>query len=137
MLRELSAALRHHGQSRYKQRFSVRMRTDFHLLLTDEGVTFAVDGVGQCYPLTGRLAELERQLDQARFGRLNRSELVNTAFVEKMEPYLNNRLAVKLRVKPEVVLNISAAQTPDFRRWLEGWGGIVLMPVDSRRFVGT
>ena len=59
-------------------------------------------------------------LDPARFGRLNRSELVNIAFVEKMEPYFNNRLAVKLRVTPEVVLTTSAAQTPGFRRWLEG-----------------
>ena len=41
--------------------------------------------------------ELERQLDPARFGRLNRSELVNIAFVERVEPYFNNRLAVKLR----------------------------------------
>ncbi|WP_035567855.1 LytR/AlgR family response regulator transcription factor [Hymenobacter sp. IS2118] len=128
VLRELSAALRQQAQPQYKQRFSVRMRTGFHLLLTDdiayvqadEGVTFAVDGAGQRYPLNGSLAELERQLDPSRFGRLNRSELVNIAFVEKMEPYFNNRLAVKLRVKPEVVLTTSAAQTPDFRRWLEG-----------------
>ena len=126
--RELSDALRHHAQPQYKQRFSVRMRTGLYLLTVDgiayvqadEGVTFAVDAAGARYPLAGTLAELERQLDPRRFGRLNRSELVNVAFVEKMEPYFNNRLAVQLRTRPPVVLTTSAAQTPEFRRWLEG-----------------
>ncbi|HEX8656642.1 MAG TPA: LytTR family DNA-binding domain-containing protein [Hymenobacter sp.] len=128
VLQELSRALRQNSQPQYKQRFSVRMRNNLYVLTADqvayvqadEGVAFAVDAAGTRYPLTGTLAELERQLDPARFGRVNRSELVNIAFVEKMEPYFNNRLAVKLRVTPEVVLTTSAAQTPEFRRWLEG-----------------
>ena len=82
--------------------------------------TFAMDAAGARYPLAGTLTELERQLDPRRFGRLNRSELVNVAFVEKMEPYFNNRLAVQLRTRPPVTLTTSAAQTPEFRRWLEG-----------------
>lgn len=128
VLRELRQALRQSTQPPYKQRFSVRMRNGLHVLAVDEvayvqadeGVTFAVDAAGARYPLSGPLAEVERQLDPARFGRLNRSELVNIAFVERAEPYFNNRLAVRLRVRPAVVLTTSAAQTPEFRRWLEG-----------------
>ncbi len=127
VLRELTQALRQNSQPAYKQRFSVRMRNGLHLLQTadiaylqaDEGVTFAVDGSGVRYPLSGTLAELERQLDPSRFGRLNRSELVNVAFIERAESYFNNRLAVKLRA-PSFILTTSAAQTPEFRRWLEG-----------------
>lgn len=128
VLQELSRALRQNSQPQYKQRFTVRMRNSLYVLTVDEiafvqadeGVTFAIDATGSRYPLAGTLTELERQLDPNQFGRLNRSELVNIAFVEKMEPYFNNRLAVKLRVQPEVVLTTSAAQTPEFRRWLEG-----------------
>ena len=127
VMRELTQALRQHSQPAYKQRFSVRMRNGLYLLQTadiaylqaDEGVTFAVDSAGVRYPLSGTLAELERQLDPGRFGRLNRSELVNVAFIERAEPYFNNRLAVKLRA-PDLTLTTSAAQTPEFRRWLEG-----------------
>ncbi|RYU84353.1 LytR/AlgR family response regulator transcription factor [Hymenobacter persicinus] len=127
VVRELSQALRQSVQPQYKQRFSVRLRQGLHILQVadvayvqaDEGVTFAVDGAGTRYPLQGTLTELERQLDPARFGRLNRSELVSIAFIEKVEPYFNNRLAVKLR-GGAVVLTTSAAQTPEFRRWLEG-----------------
>jgi two-component system response regulator LytT len=128
VLHELSQALRQNSQPQYKQRFSVRMRNGLYVLQVDdvayvqadEGVTFAVDGAGTRYPLSGTLTELERQLDPARFGRLNRSELVNIAFVERVEPYFNNRLAVRLRGKPDLTLTTSAAQTPEFRRWLEG-----------------
>ncbi|GAA3948604.1 LytTR family DNA-binding domain-containing protein [Hymenobacter algoricola] len=127
VLRELSQALRQSTQPAYKQRFSVRMRQGLYILPTadvaylqaDEGVVFAVDGAGTRYPLIGTLTELERQLDPACFGRLNRSELVSVAFIEKVEPYFNNRLAVKLRGSA-TTLTTSAAQTPDFRRWLEG-----------------
>ena len=127
VVRELTQALRQHGQPAYKQRFSVRMRNGLHLLQTtdiaylqaDEGVTFAVDAAGVRYPLSGTLTELERQLNPTCFGRLNRSELVNVAFIERAEPYFNNRLAVKLRA-PGLTLSTSAAQTSEFRRWLEG-----------------
>ena len=127
VVRELTQALRQHSQPAYKQRFSVRMRNGLYLLQTadiaylqaDEGITFAIDSAGTRYPLSGTLTELEHQLDPSRFGRLNRSELVNVAFIERAEPYFNNRLAVKLRA-PAITLTTSAAQTPEFRRWLEG-----------------
>ncbi|TGE19878.1 LytR/AlgR family response regulator transcription factor [Hymenobacter elongatus] len=127
ILRELSQALRHNAQPTYKQRFSVRMRNGLYVLQVDEvayvqadeGITFAVDGAGVRYPLGGTLTELERQLDPARFGRLNRSELVSIAHVEKVEPYFNGRLAVRLRGSNTTLIT-SAAQTPEFRKWLEG-----------------
>lgn len=128
VLGALSQALRQNAQPQYKQRFSVRMRNGMYILAVnevayiqaDEGVTFAVDAAGVRYPLTGTLSEIEKQLDPARFGRLNRSELVNIAFVERVEPYFNNRLAVKLRGQAAATLTTSTAQTPDFRRWVEG-----------------
>lgn len=127
VVRELGQALRQSTQPTYKQRFPVRLRNGIHLLpvadiaylQADEGVVFAIDKIGGRYPLNGTLTELERQLDPAAFGRLNRSELVNIAFIERLEPYFNNRVAVKLRDQ-QVTLITSAAQTPEFWRWLEG-----------------
>lgn len=127
VVRDLSQTLRQGSQPAYKQRFSVRMRNGLYVLQVadvvyvqaDEGVTFAVDATGARFPLSGTLAEVERQLNPARFGRLNRSELINIAFVERVEQYFNNRLAVKLRGQ-NATLTTSTAQTPNFRRWLEG-----------------
>ncbi|MCB2407097.1 LytR/AlgR family response regulator transcription factor [Hymenobacter lucidus] len=126
LVQELRQALQHNARS-YRQRFSVRLRNDLHLLAVDdvaylqadEGVIFAVDKAGSRFPLGGTLTELEQQLDPNRFFRLNRSELVNIAYVEKAEAYFNNRLAVKIRYSATALIT-SAAQTPEFRKWLEG-----------------
>jgi DNA-binding LytR/AlgR family response regulator len=127
VLAALSQSLRPPAQA-YRQRFSVRQRNSLYILpvdevvylQADEGVVFAIDQQGSRFPLSGTLTELERQLDPARFGRVNRSELVNIAFVEKVDAYFNNRLVVKLRAPAETTLTTSTAQTPEFRRWLEG-----------------
>lgn len=124
VLAELSQALR---QPRtYKQRFTVRLRNSLHLLAVDdvthlraeEGVVFAIDKQGARYPLAGTLTELEKQLDPARFFRLNRSEVVSLAYIEKAEPYGKDRLAIKLKTSPDFLLT-SAAHTAGFRKWLD------------------
>lgn len=126
VLAALQQALQQVSQSDYRHRFSVRQPQGLYLLpvaevaylQADEGLTFAVDAAGTRYPLTGTLTELERQLDPRHFARLNRSEVINIAFIERAEPYFNNRLAVKVRGTASVVLLTSTAQTPEFRRWL-------------------
>ena len=87
-------------------------------LQAEEGLVFAIDQQGSRYPLAGTLTELEKQLDPARFFRLNRGELVNLSYIEKAEPYGKDRLAIKLKNSPDFLLT-SAANTAEFRRWLD------------------
>ncbi|WP_375418062.1 LytR/AlgR family response regulator transcription factor [uncultured Hymenobacter sp.] len=126
VLAQLSAALRRPATA-YKQRLPVRQPNNgFYLLPTDEvallqaeeGLVFAIDRQGARHPLTGTLGEWEQQLDPAQFFRLNRGELLHIGAVLKAEPYFNGRLAVRLRHGATLIS--SAAQTPAFRRWLEG-----------------
>ena len=126
VLAELNQALRDNHRT-YKQRFTVRLRNSLYILTVEdvtylqanEGVVFAVDKQGARYPLVGTLTELEKQLDPNKFFRINRSELVNIGYVEKIEPYFNNRLAIKLKTGPDSLMT-SAAHTSEFRKWLEG-----------------
>lgn len=126
VLAELSQALRNNHRT-YKQRFSVRLRNSLYILAVDdvtylqadEGVVFAVDKQGARYPLAGTLTEQEKQLDPTRFFRINRSELVNISYVERVEPYFNNRLSIKLKTGLDALVT-STAQTSEFRKWLEG-----------------
>ncbi|GAA4392644.1 LytTR family DNA-binding domain-containing protein [Hymenobacter koreensis] len=126
VVQELSRALQQNSRS-FKQRFSVRMRNSLYILSVDdvmylqadEGVVFATDKQAARYPLAGTLTDLERQLDPDRFFRINRSELVNISYVEKIEPYFNNRLSVKMK-NADTALVTSTAHTPEFRKWLEG-----------------
>lgn len=110
----------------YKQRFTVRMRQGIYLLPTqqiaylqaDDSIVFAFDAAGQRYPLNGTLTELEQQLDPTRFFRINRSEIVAIDQIDRLEPYLGDRLAVRLRGVATAFIS-SAAKTPDLRKWLD------------------
>lgn len=125
VVQELSWALQQNNRS-YKRRFSVRKRNSLYILSVedvmylqaDEGVVFAIDKQDARFPLTGTLTDLERQLDPSRFFRINRSELVNIQYVDKVEPYFNNRLSVKMK-SGDTALVTSTAHTSEFRKWLD------------------
>lgn len=62
---------------------------------------------------------MEKTLDPLVFFRLNRSEIVNLRFIERLEPYFNDRLAISLK-RLNVSLISSISRTPELRRWIEG-----------------
>jgi two-component system response regulator LytT len=124
-LTQLRAALQVPAPT-YRQRLSVRQPNNgFYLLPVSEvaylqaedGLLFAYDRLGARHALTGTLTEWEQQLDPAQFFRLNRSALVQLAAIVQVEPYFNNRLAIRL--PSGTTLTSSSAQTAAFRRWLE------------------
>ena len=100
------------NKTAFRQRFTVRLRNGIYLLAVDdiahlqadEGVVFPFDTAGQRYPLSGSLTEIETQLDPARFFRLNRSDVVNLHHIERLEPYVNDRLAVRLTGRAEPLI---------------------------------
>lgn len=126
VLAQLRNALRP-AQTTYRQRFTVKLRQGIHLLLVediayvqaDEGVVFAFDARGQKYPLNGKLTDIEEQLDPARFFQLNRSEIIHIRYIDRLEPYFNDRLAVRVTGCPDPLI-ASTARTPDLRQWVDG-----------------
>lgn len=73
---------------------------------------------GNKFPLKETLAELEQILDPKVFFRLNRGEMVNLNFIERLEPDFRDRLVVRLR-NSNVRLVSSTNRTPSLRKWLE------------------
>lgn len=126
VLMQLRVALQE-NKTAFRQRFTVKLRNGIYLLTVDdiaclqadEGVVFAFDTAGQKYPLNGNLTELETQLDPARFFRLNRSDVVQLRHIERLEPYFNDRLAVRVVGRAEALI-ASTTRTPELRRWIEG-----------------
>lgn len=110
---------------RFKTRFTVKMRGSIYLLevsniaylQAEGGVVTAFDAQNKGYPLTGTLAQIEEGLDPTLFFRINRSDLVNLNFIQRLENYDKDRLAIWL-TKPNIILISSANRTPELRRWL-------------------
>lgn len=114
------------AQTAYRQRFTVKMRNGIYLLATDdivclqtdESIVFAYDVQHRKYPLNGTLTDIDSQLDPARFFRLNRSEIIHIRYVERIETYFGDRLAIHLHGQPQPLI-ASTTRTPDLRKWLE------------------
>ncbi|UYZ57384.1 LytR/AlgR family response regulator transcription factor [Hymenobacter latericus] len=128
VLQQLAASLRPPAAPQYKQRLVSKSRTGLYLLEVAElayfqlrhGVTHAIDRQGRAYVLNETLSQLEAVLDPAQFFRLNRSEIVQLSAIERLEPYFNDTLAVKLKALPEAELVSSTHRTPELRKWLMG-----------------
>jgi DNA-binding LytR/AlgR family response regulator len=124
LLHELKTTL---AQPKYKERFVIKARGGIYLLETrqvvyiqiQDEIPFAYDEKGAKYPLNENLNQLEKALDPLLFFRINRSEIVNIHFIEKLEPYFHDRLTVRLK-HLNVALISSINRTPELRRWIEG-----------------
>ena len=125
LLRELKTTL---AQPRYKERFVTKAKGGIYLLETrrvayiqiQNEIPFACDEQGARYPLNETLSQLEKTLDPLVFFRVNRSEIVNLNFIERLEPYFNDRMAISLK-RLNVTLISSISRTPELRRWIEGY----------------
>ncbi|MBL8342186.1 MAG: response regulator transcription factor [Rubrivivax sp.] len=83
-------------------------------------LSFAVDAQGQRCLLEGTLAELEAELDPARFFRVNRQLLVAAEAVVRFVAAGKGRLKVELRPALPGDVLVSQERAADFKVWLGG-----------------
>ncbi|MEN0046823.1 MAG: LytTR family DNA-binding domain-containing protein [Bacteroidota bacterium] len=115
------------GQKNYKERFTIKKNSGIFLLLVediiyfyaDDNLVFAIDKNNKRHTIGHRISELEHLLNPNTFFRINRSEMVNINYIQKMEGYFANRLVIKLK-NTDAVLKTSTPRTAAFRKWLEG-----------------
>lgn len=111
----------------YKKHFTIHKNKSIYFLETrnvllfeaNEGVVFAYDEKANKHLLAEMtLIEIEKQLNPADFFRINRSELIQKKYIEKVERYNKNSLAINLKGYKNYV-KTSQRQTALFREWLE------------------
>lgn len=115
-------------EPKYKERFVIKLRGGIQFIETNQiayfqiqdGILFAFDAAGNRFPLNENLNHLEQILDPQIFFRINRSETVNLKFIERLEPYFNDRLVIRLQ-NLKVKLISSTNRTPNLRKWIEGF----------------
>lgn len=111
----------------YKKRFTISFHQEIYFINTndiaffeaEEGIVFAVDTNGKKHILNeATLKEIEGLLNPAEFFRINRSELVQKQYVERMERYNKNTLAIQIRGYKDHLIT-SQSNTASFRKWIE------------------
>ena len=128
ILSKLQQLLENNSQiTSYKKRFTVNTYQGIYFIEVEnitffeanEGVVFAFDTSGKKHLLTETtLKELEHQLNPTDFFRINRSEIVNKKYIEKIERYSKNDLILKLK-HCEKTLKTSQSNTASFREWVK------------------
>lgn len=120
----LSALLRQ-PQKNYKERLVIKTSEGIHLLhvaqtvaiLSSDGKLTAFDEDGKSHEFRSKLSELASELNPKIFFQINRGEIINLNFIEKIEPYFGDRLSLKMKnLKTKLIT--SASVTADFRKWL-------------------
>lgn len=87
--------------------------------IAENGVVKAMDSSGKRHLLRQTtLKELEEILDSGLYYRINRSQLVNKYFVEKLERYSKNTVVVSFKNLSDRIVSSQSA-TAGFLHWLE------------------
>lgn len=114
------------NENDYKKRFAVKTAKGIFIINIDEiafiraeeGLVFCTTKNQKKFTLNYSLNELEQLLNPDVFFRLNRSEIVNVNFIEKLENYFNDRLSISLKNFKEKLIS-SASRTAALRRWID------------------
>jgi DNA-binding LytR/AlgR family response regulator len=127
LLSKLTQLLNNPTEKTFKNRFSVSSKQGTYFLETndivyfsaEEGVVFAIDKNFKKHLLTQTtLKAIEVLVNPAIFFRINRSEMINKNYVERIERYTKNTLSIKIQ-NYQKQLFTSQSHTASFREWIE------------------
>ncbi len=112
-------------QKKYKERLMIKTTDGIHLLnvaqtvaiLSSEGKLNAYDEKGKSHEFRAKLSDLISDLDPKCFFQINRGEIINLNFIEKIESYFGDRLSLSMK-NLKIKLVTSASVTAEFRKWL-------------------
>jgi|TARA_B110000971_G_scaffold216618_1_gene251933 two-component system response regulator LytT len=110
----------------YKKRFVIKKASGIQLLNAVEMVLITASGdfclitdaAGKRHTISQNLGSIHQQLNPKKFFKINRSEIINIDFIEKIESHFKNRLLISIKNCKEKVMT-SSSITSDFRKWLE------------------
>lgn len=115
------------NETKYRKRFLVAGSTSFFKIdvsdiayfYAENRTTFAVTFKGKEHILNQTLENLEEQLDPELFYRANRSHILNTESVRKIENYFGGKLIVRLVHPFDIAVTISRLKATAFKNWLD------------------
>lgn len=128
ILERLNVILQHNKPGNdFKKRFTINSNHGIYFLEiekithfeAEEGVVFAYDNLGKKHIIAEKtLKDVELKLNPIDFFRINRSELINKNYLEKIERFNKNVLAIKIK-DSDKFLKTSQSNTALFREWID------------------
>ncbi len=92
---------------------------DIAYFYTEHKIVFVKDFEGRQMIVDDNLSDLEEQLDNQKFFRINRKYLSNLEAIEKFKPD-NGKIRVFLQPEMKEEIHVSKENAPQFRDWISG-----------------
>jgi len=92
---------------------------DIAYVYTEDKAVMIMTILGQSYFINYSLDEVEQQLDENQFFRLNRQVISNLESIEKISNYFNGKLKIELKPSFGGEILVSRVKAPMFKSWLE------------------
>jgi len=111
----------------YRQRFLIRFSEKFHIVNTndilffyiEENSVFLKDVHGKNYAMDYTLDKVYDLINPDEFFRINRKYIICLKSIEKMIPYSQYRIKIKLKNCKDDDIIVSRERVKDFKEWLE------------------
>ena len=111
---------------KYRKRFAIKKTSGIQLLETADvcyieafgDICKLIDGDGNLHTISSNIGKIMLELDPRYFFRVNRSQIVNIKFIQKIVPYSKNRLSISIAGLNTSIIT-SSNVTKNFRTWLE------------------
>ncbi len=91
--------------------------SDLLYCYSEESITFGVTE-SKRFVIDETMDELSGSLDQSRFYRINRGQLVAKAAIQKIHPYFNHRIKLDMANPRDQEFIVSRPKSSDFKRWM-------------------
>lgn len=92
---------------------------DVVLFFTENKIVYVIDKSGRKYLADKNLADLETELDNKTFFRVNRQFIVNINFIRSFKTYERVKLQIELTVSElNYFIIVSQETAPFFRKWI-------------------
>jgi DNA-binding LytR/AlgR family response regulator len=123
----LNNFLQHFHQQKKKTRVLVKkglenisiLLEDIVLFFTENKIVYVIDKGGRKYLIDKNLSDLEMELDNKIFFRVNRQYIVNINYIRSFKSYERVKLQIELTVSElNYFIVVSQETAPVFRKWL-------------------
>lgn len=84
---------------------------------SEDSITFGVSN-NKRFIIEETLDELFNSLEQNKFYKINRSQIVSKASIQKIEPYFNHRVKLLISNSRDKEFIVSRPKTSDFKQWM-------------------
>ena len=84
---------------------------------SEDSITFGVT-VGKRFIINESIDELFSSLDQNKFYRINRGQLIAKIAIQKIDPYFNHRVKLSIANPRDQEFIVSRPKTSEFKEWM-------------------